>query len=148
MVEALTRFVFGAPSLPPKDAARRFAQRFETEYGSTHPRFLEESYKSAIDRAKADAKFLLVYLHSEEHEHTPTFCRTAICDERIVNSWNENFVVWAGSVTDADAFAACQHLGASQFPFVALLACVRNSITVVDRCEGLLDATTLLSRLR
>ena len=58
MVEALTRFVFGAPSLPPKDAARRFAQRFETEYGSTHPRFLEESYKSAIDRAKADAKFL------------------------------------------------------------------------------------------
>jgi hypothetical protein len=39
-------------------------------------------------------------------------------------------------VSFPDAFAACQHLGACKFPFVALLACVRNSITVIDRCEG------------
>jgi FAS-associated factor 2 len=71
----MAEFFFGREQLGGTVGARRFVQAFEAEYGTTHPCFIQDSYKAAIDRAKAEAKFLLVYLHSEEHEHTPAFCR-------------------------------------------------------------------------
>ena len=43
---------------------QRFITEFEQEYGNSHPRFLTCSYGDALDEAKRDFKFLLVYSHS------------------------------------------------------------------------------------
>jgi FAS-associated factor 2 len=75
MMGFLTGMLFGPEQLGGTASARRFVQKFEADYGTVHPCFIQDSYKAAIDRAKTEGKFLLVYLHSEEHEDTPTFCR-------------------------------------------------------------------------
>jgi FAS-associated factor 2 len=44
--------------------------------GVLHPRFFTAGdFKAATEKAKRDYKLLLVYLHSEDHQDTPDFCR-------------------------------------------------------------------------
>lgn len=52
-----------------------FKEDFENKYGRTHPTFYEGSYGQAIEDAKKELRFLLVYLHSSEHKDTEQFCR-------------------------------------------------------------------------
>ena len=94
---------------------------------------------------------MLVYLHSEEHEKTETFCRSALCtaetrrfleevsgpspwgegsgeDEAaggsgsdIGNRRRTSLTCWSGEVTHHDGFVAARLLSACRFPFIALL---------------------------
>ena len=47
---------------------RRFKEYFESKYGTTHPAFHAGSYSQALDEAKKELKFLLVYLHCGDHQ--------------------------------------------------------------------------------
>ena len=71
---------------------------------------------------------------------------------------NEHFVCWAGSVNSSEGFRLSNVLGASSFPFLAVLS--NNNIggmTILDRVEGLIakhplpkgviEAEDLISRL-
>ncbi len=57
-----------SPTEDPATAARAFLEEFEATYGSQHPRFLQCSYRDALQRAQHESKFLLLYLHSAEHQ--------------------------------------------------------------------------------
>lgn len=59
----------------PRTAVRLFSLEFEERWGPRHPTFFEGSYREALSRAKQEYKFLLVYLHSDSHPNTSTFCR-------------------------------------------------------------------------
>ena len=66
-------FLCSAGVTDPVGDVNSWIQAFESQYGLRHPRFFRGSYRQALDEAKRDLKFLLVYLHSEDHQHTRKF---------------------------------------------------------------------------
>jgi hypothetical protein len=46
-----------------------------TKYGKESPNFFKGSYTQALQRAKEDFKFLVIYIHSDVHSDTPRFCK-------------------------------------------------------------------------
>jgi len=60
---------------------QRFIELFNLEHGSVHPTAHVGTFREAVDVAKRDYKFLVVYLHSPHHQDTPAFLRETLCTE-------------------------------------------------------------------
>jgi hypothetical protein len=73
--------------------AQRFIELFNLEHGTVHPTPQVSTFREAVDKAKAEFKFLLVYLHSPNHQDTPTFLRETLCTEVC---WRARACVWVG----------------------------------------------------
>lgn len=145
------RWLFQArpTSLNPNRDAQVFADEFNSEYGRNHTEFHLGSYQSAVARAYSQSKFLLVYLHSPMHEDTDKFCQQVLCSENFTRLANEQLVVWAGKIWDAEAYGLSAQLGSTAFPFLALL--VPQSARVVqiaERVQGFVEEAPLLERLQ
>lgn len=133
----------------PATISSRFLLDFETSYGTTHPTFQQGSFQQACNKSKTEFKFLIVYIHSSLHQNTNEFCRETLCTELISDFVNQNFLCWAGSVNTAEPYKASLILGASTYPFIAVL-CNNNSVggmTICDRIEGLIQPEALMVRL-
>eukprot|EP01114_Cavostelium_apophysatum_P017058 TRINITY_DN4977_c0_g1_i2.p1 TRINITY_DN4977_c0_g1~~TRINITY_DN4977_c0_g1_i2.p1 ORF type:complete len:327 (-),score=101.00 TRINITY_DN4977_c0_g1_i2:90-1070(-) len=145
----LSAFLPSQTDVDPAVAASRFLSEFERQYDAVHPTFLEMSFQNACKRAKEEFKFLVVYLHSSLHQHTDQFCRETLSTDLIAEFVNENFLFWAGSVTYPEAYKTSLLLGASTYPFIAVVC--NNSVgglTICDRIEeGLIDSERLMMRL-
>lgn len=127
-------------ALNPAQDAQRFVDDFESNFGNQHPRFHIGSYQSAVAAAFQQSKFLVVYLHSPIHDDTNKFCTQLLSSDPFINMMEQNAVVWAGRVWDPEAYSLSSQLGASAFPFVALLMCQSNrSVQIVDRIQGYSD---------
>jgi len=63
------------------DDTQRFIELFNLEYGTVHPTAHVGTFREAVDVAKRDFKFLVVYLHSPHHQDTPTFLRDTLCTQ-------------------------------------------------------------------
>lgn len=144
------RWLFQArpTSLNPNRDAQVFADEFNSEYGRNHTEFHLGSYQSAVARAYSQSKFLLVYLHSPMHEDTDRFCQQVLCSENFTRLANEQLLVWAGKIWDAEAYGLSAQLGSTAFPFLALL--IPQSARVVqiaERVQGFVEEEALLERL-
>lgn len=55
--------------------------------------------------AKSELKFLVVYLHSDEHDATDNFCRETLADSELLSYLRANeFLIWGGNVKEAEGF--------------------------------------------
>jgi len=52
-----------------------FINSYEDNYSSRHPVFYQGTYTQALNDAKQELKFLLVYLHSDDNVDSQNFCR-------------------------------------------------------------------------
>jgi FAS-associated factor 2 len=59
----------------PQEASRKFHESLRNKYGQHCPRFEHSSFRDAVTTARSASKFLLVFLYSEIHEDTDSFCR-------------------------------------------------------------------------
>lgn len=107
---------------PGSTPARQFLSFYESRYGSTHPTFFDGPYLSALSTANTELKFLLVYLHSESHRLTPTFCRTVLSNPDLITLADSSFITWAASITQREGAAAHHGLRAPALPFLAVVA--------------------------
>lgn len=136
-------------------ANARFLHDFEGQFGSTHPRFLDLAYANAVERAKKEFKFLVVYLHSDLHYNTHPFCFNTLCTTTVTDFINDNFFFWAASVQMSQGFQVNNTLGGSTYPFLAVLLCgttqgIPNNgpITILEKIEGgTLTEEELIQRL-
>eukprot|EP00192_Tetraselmis_astigmatica_P005709 CAMPEP_0117665772 /NCGR_PEP_ID=MMETSP0804-20121206/9999_1 /TAXON_ID=1074897 /ORGANISM="Tetraselmis astigmatica, Strain CCMP880" /LENGTH=459 /DNA_ID=CAMNT_0005473229 /DNA_START=125 /DNA_END=1504 /DNA_ORIENTATION=+ len=132
----------------PQSAATRFIEAFHDAYGESCPAWQASSWQEAAGRAHREFKFLMVYLHSSEHQDTPSFCQNILCNTAFVEYVNENFVVWGGDVCYSDAFGLAQSIKATTFPSVALLLGSSSRLRLVCLLEGRsYNAETLMARL-
>ncbi|KAF9695375.1 hypothetical protein EKO04_006399 [Ascochyta lentis] len=114
----------GRRPLNPRDTAARFVREFEEEYGANSLPFHEGGYASAFDLAKKDLSFLLVVLVSPEHDLTASFVRDTLLDPSVVSFIRDpanNMLLWAGSVSDSEAYSVSSALNCTKFPFSALI---------------------------
>ncbi|KAK4306942.1 hypothetical protein Pmani_021265 [Petrolisthes manimaculis] len=125
-----------------------FISEFEGEYGTQHPAFFQGSYSQALTHAKAELKFLLVYLHCHDHQHSPLFCRSTLSDFSLMEYINSNMVFWGCSVTSPEGYRVSQALRENSYPFLALVVLRDNRMTVVGRLEGPTPPAALVQRLQ
>ncbi|KAJ9525634.1 hypothetical protein QJQ45_003344 [Haematococcus lacustris] len=139
-----------APEPEPAAQAVEFIQQFQARYGDRHPVFEVAGVQQALQTARAAHKFLLVYLHSPLHEDTDLFCHRVLCSPAVVDSTSQHVVCWGGDVRKPDAHALTYRLGATTYPFVALLTLgTDNQVRMVSACQGcgLLPEGALLALL-
>ena len=48
--------------------AQDFVRLFERHYGPRRPHFVEMGWKRATEMAEQESKFLLAYIHSQDHQ--------------------------------------------------------------------------------
>ncbi|KAK3720481.1 hypothetical protein RRG08_058369 [Elysia crispata] len=125
-----------------------FISAFEGKFGQQHPVFYQGTYSQALNDAKKELRYLLVYLHSEEHQNTETFCRDVLCSEEFVNFVNAQVLFWACNTTSPEGYRVSQALRENAYPFLAVIVLRDNRMSVVARIEGhITGAPELITRL-
>ncbi|KAL2913390.1 UBX domain-containing protein 10 [Polyrhizophydium stewartii] len=128
---------------------RRRTADFVEQYGDKHPAFYAGTYMQALDAAKREIRYLLVVLHSDEHDDTPAFCRETLASEAFINFVNErNVLVWGGNIKEAEAFKGDSVLGATAYPFMALITLQGSNMVVASRFEGLMSTERIITKLQ
>nr|CAG4648144.1 EOG090X0B12 [Moina brachiata] len=138
----ITSFVFTLiqpdqrPALTdPKSVVQSFIQTYDQTYGPQHPTFFVGSYNTVLNEAKKELKFLVVYLHSKDHQDTDKFCRQTLSHPDLINYINENCIMWACSVDTNEGYRVSQCLRENSYPFLALIVLRNYKMTVVGRIE-------------
>lgn len=125
-----------------------FIRLYEKKYGCGHPVFYQGTYSQALNDAKQELRFLLVYLHCEEHQDTANFCRYTLPHPDVISYINSNMLFWACSVTTSEGYRVSQALRENGYPFLAAIVLHDGRMTVVGRLEGPVEPDELIARLR
>ncbi|KAE8748558.1 hypothetical protein FOCC_FOCC004734 [Frankliniella occidentalis] len=125
-----------------------FIRSYEENYGNQHPVFYQGSYHQALNDAKHELRFLIVYLHSDDHQDNIDFCRQVLKDESVIQYINTHMLFWGCNVNSTEGYKVSQHLRENAYPFLAVLAMRESRMTVVGRMEGPMNFQTLLQRLQ
>ncbi|XP_050390066.1 FAS-associated factor 2 [Patella vulgata] len=125
----------------------RFIQNFNELYGSNHPVFYQGTYSQALNDAKKELKFLLVYLQGDSHQDTPEFCRETLCNPEVTTFLNTRLLFWACNTNSPEGYRVSQALRENTYPFLALIVLRENKMAVVGRIEGPIGPEELLQRL-
>lgn len=147
----------------PAHTARNFINEFNTFYknsGVNYLDFYEGGYTSALYIAKRDARFLVIYLHNDEHDNTNEFVNETLLNENLLKFFRDhNILVWGGDVHESESYQVANALSVSSFPFLGLLCLKTNSqetpqgttqttptLTCVARIQGLCSAEKVIAK--
>jgi len=110
--------------LRPKETAERFRREFGEQYGDAAAEadlpFFQGGHAQALDKAKADLKFLLTVLISPEHDDTDSFVRDTLLSPEVATFLKDpsnNIILWVGSVLDSEAYQVAEQYNCQKFPF-------------------------------
>merc|ERR1719242_2168335 len=132
-----------------KEEVVQFCREFDETYGATHPPFTRLGYYQALEEAKRDLRFLLVYLHCEDHQDTDRFCREVLSSQTVIQQIQDlNILFWSCSVRRAEGYKVSQALRENSYPFLALMVLRQHRMVVVARQEGLVQPEQLTNWLR
>lgn len=145
----------GRRQLNPRDTAARFIRQFEEEYGTHQLPFFESGYAQAFDLAKKNLQFLLVVLVSPEHDETTSFVRDTLLSQEVVEfvrNPENNIILWAGNVQDAEAYQISSALNCTKFPFASLIVHTpqisSTAMGIATRIAGPTPPAQFIAKLR
>jgi FAS-associated factor 2 len=152
---ASRRGTSGRTRLNPRDTAARFIRVFEEDYGTNNLPFFEGGYAQAFDLAKKNLQFLVVVLVSPEHDETASFIRETLLDTSVVDflrAPDNNLLLWAGSVQDAEAYQVSSALNCTKFPFTGLIVHTpqisSTAMGIAARIAGPVPPTEFIAKIR
>uniref|UniRef100_I3M6F8 FAS-associated factor 2 n=1 Tax=Ictidomys tridecemlineatus TaxID=43179 RepID=I3M6F8_ICTTR len=112
-----------------------FMHSFEEKYGRAHPVFYQGTYSQALNDAKRELRFLLVYLHGDDHQDSDEFCRVDLFYPQVLPLMSWMFL------------SVSQALRENTYPFLAMIMLKDRRMTVVGRLEGLIQPDDLINQL-
>nr|KAF6446659.1 Fas associated factor family member 2 [Rousettus aegyptiacus] len=124
-----------------------FMHSFEEKYGRAHPVFYQGTYSQALNDAKRELRFLLVYLHGDDHQDSDEFCRNTLCAPEVISLINTRMLFWACSTNRPEGYRVSQALRENTYPFLAMIMLKDRRMTVVGRLEGLIQPDDLINQL-
>ncbi|CAH1247601.1 FAF2 [Branchiostoma lanceolatum] len=124
-----------------------FIAKFQSLYGENHPVFYRGSYSQALNDAKKEIRFLVVFLHGENDDQSAEFSRTSLCAPEVIDFLGARSLFWACSVEFPEGYRVSQALRPRSYPFVSLICLREHKMTVVARLEGVVPADELIARL-
>jgi len=132
-------------SADPRGDVAAFCNQWEADYGTVHPPFHRGSYSQVLEEAKRELKFLMVYLHCEEHQDTNRFCTEVLSNPLVVEQVaTSNIILWGCSVSRPEGYRVSQALRENSYPFMAMIVLRQNRMVVVGRREGMVQAETMV----
>lgn len=124
-----------------------------------HPVFYRGTHAQALNDAKRELKFLLIYLHSETKSQqivvdqqriteTTNFCRNALSNAEVIDYINKNMIMWACDISSPEGYRVSHSVNARTYPYLVIIVLRDNKMTIVARMEGDCSSSELLSRMR
>ncbi|QPG75275.1 hypothetical protein FOA43_002626 [Brettanomyces nanus] len=163
----------------PTDVARRFIMEFDEMIGNRvkpendddaadtpleidRPDFLECAYSQALYTVKKEARWLMIYVHSEEHEFTQHFVNGVLLNAEFLQLIRDRgFLCWGGSIKESESFLVTNQFKVSQLPFLGLLCLTVNQtptasgmqqsapiLSLVCKIQGDLNVDEVIARMR
>lgn len=125
-----------------------YINEFEESYGRRHPVFYQGTYAQALNDAKLELRFLIVYLHSDNQD-CASFCRNTLTSQEMIDFLNAHAVIfWSCSSSKSEGRRVMHALHAKSFPFMGVIILRDNVMTLVARLEGLMETSVLVNRLQ
>jgi FAS-associated factor 2 len=121
-----------------------FSKRYPTAAATV---FIGQSFRNAMAEASRQHKFLLVYIHSEEHPSSRPFIVSILSDPTLSRYIQEHFLLWGADVREAEGMKCFQQLGGTSFPFLCVVVRAASRDQVVLKCQGELTVEVLLAAL-
>lgn len=142
----------------PRGDVLKFIDEYNTKY-PLHPVFYRGTYAQALNDAKRELKFLLIYLHSETKSQqvvvdqqrvteTVNFCRSTLANAEVIDYINRNMILWGADVASPEGYRVSHSLNARTHPYLVMVVLRDNKMTIVARMEGDCTADEMLSRMR
>lgn len=144
----------------PLEDVTRFIHDYNTKY-PVHPVFYQGTYAQALNDAKRELKFLLVYLHSETSSPSMTagtqritetinFCRNTLSNGDVITYINNNMLIWGCDIASPEGYRVSHSINArtGHYPLLVIIALRDNKMTVICRMEGDCQPDELLARMR
>jgi len=129
----------------PRGDVAAFSRQWEEKYGTEHPPFHSGSYSQVLEEAKRELRFLMVYLHCEEHQDTARFCTQVLRNSLVVDQVAaQNILFWGCSVSSPEGYRVSQALRENSYPFLAMIVLRQNRMVVVGRREGMVQAEAMV----
>uniref|UniRef100_A0A1A9W0Q3 UBX domain-containing protein n=1 Tax=Glossina brevipalpis TaxID=37001 RepID=A0A1A9W0Q3_9MUSC len=115
-----------------------------------HPVFYQGTYAQALNDAKQELCFLLVYLHSDPTKNldVDSFCRQTLADSSVIEFINRNTLFWACDVSSPEGYRVSHSINARTYPVLVLIALRANRMVIMGRLEGDCTAEELVRRLQ
>lgn len=137
------------PITDPVADVGRFIQNYESIYGNGHPVFYRGSYKQALNDAKQELRFLVIYLHQSDQSDCSNFCSSVLPNNNVISFLNEsNILFWACEQDTNEGNRVATALQANAYPYVAVVVLRESRMTLVGRMEGPVSPEEFIRRLR
>ncbi|TMW54460.1 hypothetical protein DOY81_000452 [Sarcophaga bullata] len=115
-----------------------------------HPVFYQGTYAQALNDAKQELRFLLVYLHKDpaKNPDVETFCSQTLSNRSVIDFINRNTLFWGCDVSSPEGYRVSHSINAKSYPTMVLIALRANRMVVMGRFEGDCTAEELVNRLQ
>ncbi|XP_013116262.1 FAS-associated factor 2 [Stomoxys calcitrans] len=126
-----------------------FIQAYNERY-SEHPVFYQGTYAQALNDAKQELRFLLVYLHKDpaKYRDVDSFCSQTLANRSVIDFINRNTLFWGCDVSSPEGYRVSHSISARSFPIMVLIALRANRMVIMGRFEGDCTAEELVNRLQ
>lgn len=129
-----------------------FIQSYNEKY-PIHPTFYQGTYAQALNDAKRELKFLLIYLHSElsssYQNDVHTFCSQTLSNQSVIDYINRTMLFWGCDISLPEGYRVSHSINASRiYPIMVLIGLRSNKMVIMGRMEGDCTPEELLRRLQ
>jgi FAS-associated factor 2 len=121
-----------------------FAIHYNTKFGTNHIEFYQGSYAQAVNEAKRDLKFLVVYLHQNDNQDCVKFANDTMTSPDLINYLQTNTIFWACSKNLPEGQRVYKALRAKRCPFLGAIVYKNARMRLISKIEGPVSAAELL----
>lgn len=137
------------PITDPVADVGKFIRNYESMYGNEHPIFYRGSYKQALNDAKQELRFLVIYLHQNDQIDCSNFSSSVLPNSDVISFLNEsNILFWACEQDTSEGNRVASALQANVYPYIAVIVLRESRMTLVGRMEGPVSPVEFIRRLR
>ncbi|ALC39987.1 Faf [Drosophila busckii] len=127
----------------------KFIREYNERY-TEHPVFYQGTYAQALNDAKQELRFLLVYLHKDPSNNPDidSFCRDTLASRPVIDYINAHTLLWGCDVSTPEGYRVMQSITVRSFPLMVMISLRSNRMMIVGRFEGDCTPEELLRRLQ
>ncbi|EDW03845.1 FAS-associated factor 2 [Drosophila grimshawi] len=127
----------------------KFIREYYERYPE-HPVFYQGTYAQALNDAKQELRFLLVYLHKDPSRNpdVESFCRETLSSRSVIDYISANTLLWGCDVSTPEGYRVMQSITVRTYPLMVMISLRANRMIIVGSFEGDCTAEELLRRLQ
>uniref|UniRef100_U5EWD1 Putative fas-associated factor 2 n=1 Tax=Corethrella appendiculata TaxID=1370023 RepID=U5EWD1_9DIPT len=112
-----------------------------------HPVFYQGTYAQALNDAKRELKFLLVYLHSDTNAEAAQFCRNTLSNQQVIDYINRRMLFWGCDIVSPEGYRVSHSINARSYPIMVMVGLRANKMIIMGRMEGECSPEELIRRM-